>query len=117
MCIVNHCSIEVTAFYDCNFFRKRACRHDISISRKPVARCINCIFRVICREYPKTWAPGDEPYYPVNNEANNALYGRYAELGRAERDVVFAGRLGAYRYYDMAPCIAAALELAERELA
>jgi len=71
---------------------------------------------VITREYPADWQVGDEPYYPMNNDENHALYARYAELGEAEANVVFAGRLGAYKYYDMAPCIAAALELAEREL-
>ncbi|WP_165047783.1 MULTISPECIES: UDP-galactopyranose mutase [unclassified Adlercreutzia] len=71
---------------------------------------------VISREYSSAWKPGDEPYYPINDEKNNALFERYWELGQAEEGVVFAGRLGAYRYYDMAPCIAAALDLAEREL-
>ncbi|MGI6032797.1 MAG: UDP-galactopyranose mutase [Coriobacteriales bacterium] len=71
---------------------------------------------VITREYPATWKPGDEPYYPVNDEKNTKLYADYEKLGTQQDDVVFAGRLGAYRYYDMAPCIAAALELAEREL-
>lgn len=71
---------------------------------------------VISREYSAAWKLGDEPYYPMNDERNNALYAKYAALGEAERNVVFAGRLGAYKYYDMAPCIAAALDLAEREL-
>ena len=72
---------------------------------------------VITREYPATWKPGDEPYYPMNDAKNGALYAEYEKLARAEEGVVFAGRLGAYKYYDMAPCIKAALELAERELA
>ena len=67
---------------------------------------------VISREYSSAWKPGDEPYYPVNDERNNALYAQYAELAAAEEGVTFAGRLGVYRYYDMAPCIKAALELA-----
>ncbi len=71
---------------------------------------------VITREYPADWKPGDEPYYPMNNEKNNALYEEYKKLGDAEDRVVFAGRLGAYKYYDMAPCIAAALELCKAEL-
>lgn len=71
---------------------------------------------VITREYPADWKPGDEPYYPMNDEKNNALYAEYEKLGKAEANVVFAGRLGAYKYYDMAPCIAAALELCKREL-
>lgn len=71
---------------------------------------------VISREYSSTWEPGDEPYYPVNDARNDALHARYAELAAAEEGVVFAGRLGAYRYYDMAPCIAAALDVARGEL-
>ncbi len=71
---------------------------------------------VITREYPTNWQVGDEPYYPMNDEKNNALYAEYAKLAKAEENVVFAGRLGAYKYYDMAPCIAAALDLAAREL-
>ena len=71
---------------------------------------------VITREYPADWKPGDEPYYPMNDEKNNALYAEYEKLGKVEANVVFAGRLGGYKYYDMAPCIAAALELCEREL-
>ena len=71
---------------------------------------------VITREYPADWQVGDEPYYPMNDEKNNALYAEYAKLAEAEENVVFAGRLGAYKYYDMAPCIAAALDLAAEEL-
>lgn len=72
---------------------------------------------VISREYSFTWQPGDEPYYPLNDERNTKLYAQYAKLAEAEENVVFAGRLGAYKYYDMAPCIAAALDLAKTELA
>ena len=64
---------------------------------------------VISREYSSEWNPGDEPYYPVNDEKNTALYGRYAELAEKEKRVVFGGRLGSYRYYDMDQVIAAAL--------
>ena len=72
---------------------------------------------IISREYSAAWKPGDEPYYPVTDDANMHLYSQYKELADKEKGVVFAGRLGAYRYYDMAPCIAAALDLAEKELA
>lgn len=72
---------------------------------------------VVSREYSSAWKPGDEPYYPVNDDRNNELYSRYEELAREEEGVVFAGRLGTYRYYDMAPCIAAALDLAKSECA
>ena len=71
---------------------------------------------VITREYPADWKPGDEPYYPINDERNTELYERYAELASREGDVVFAGRLGGYKYYDMDKAIAAAFELVKREL-
>ncbi len=69
---------------------------------------------VISREYSSAWKPGDEPYYPVNDERNNELYARYAQLAQSQKGVTFAGRLGAYKYYDMAPCIKAALEAADK---
>lgn len=72
---------------------------------------------VISREYSSEWRPGDEPYYPVNDEKNNSLYERYRELAQRETDVIFGGRLGEYRYYDMDAVIAAALKMAECELA
>ena len=71
---------------------------------------------VITREYPANWQPGDEPYYPINDERNGALYAEYAKLAEAEGNVVFAGRLGGYKYYDMDKCIDAALDLVEAEL-
>ena len=71
---------------------------------------------VISREYSAEWTAGDEPYYPVNDEENGALYRRYKELAAAQRNVIFGGRLGEYRYYDMDQVIAAALEMCEREL-
>lgn len=68
---------------------------------------------VITREYPVAWEKGDEPYYPVNDEKNNALYARYQEAAAKEKKTVFAGRLGNYRYYDMDQIIHSALELTE----
>ena len=65
---------------------------------------------VISREYSSEWKPGDEPYYPVNDEKNSSLFSRYQELAEAEDKVVFGGRLGSYKYYDMDQVIAAALE-------
>ena len=70
----------------------------------------------ITREYPFEWKPGDEPYYPVNDARNNDLYRRYAALAQQEPNVIFGGRLGSYRYYDMDKVIAAALDAAEKEL-
>lgn len=69
---------------------------------------------VITREYPADWAKGDEPYYPVNNAKNNDLYARYRELAKTQPNVIFGGRLGQYRYYDMHQVIAAALEVVKR---
>ena len=65
---------------------------------------------VISREYSSEWKPGDEPYYPVNNERNSALYQEYRKLADAEETVIFGGRLGEYKYYDMDAVIASALE-------
>lgn len=70
---------------------------------------------VITREYPAEWKPGDEPYYPVNNEKNDALFAKYRELAEKEKGVIFGGRLGSYKYYDMDKVIAAALKAAENE--
>ena len=67
---------------------------------------------VISREYSSAWKPGDEPYYPVNDEKNAALYARYKALADRENRVIFGGRLGEYRYYDMDQVIAAALQKA-----
>ena len=71
---------------------------------------------VISREYSKEWEKGDEPYYPVNNDKNNELYQKYKELADEENKVIFGGRLGGYKYYDMDKVIAAALEMCEAEL-
>ena len=65
---------------------------------------------VISKEYSSEWKPGDEPYYPVNDEKNGKLYARYTELAAQEPKVIFGGRLGEYKYYDMDQVIAAALE-------
>ena len=71
---------------------------------------------VISREYSAEWKPGDEPYYPVNDAANGALYARYKALAEAESKVVFGGRLGEYKYYDMDKVIESALSCAAARL-
>jgi len=71
---------------------------------------------VISREYSSEWKPGDEPYYPVNDDKNGALYRQYRALADGEENVIFGGRLGEYKYYDMDQTVAAALRLSEREL-
>ena len=71
---------------------------------------------VISREFSSEWKPGDEPYYPVNDEKNGALYQAYKKLADAEPRVIFGGRLGEYKYYDMDKVIASALEMSRRVL-
>ena len=71
---------------------------------------------IISREYSSEWKPGDEPYYPVNDEKNSKLYSQYKELAEKEDKVIFGGRLGEYKYYDMDAVIDAALAMAEKEL-
>lgn len=71
---------------------------------------------VITREYPAEWKRGDEPYYPINDERNNALFGQYQQLAAKEQRVLFGGRLGQYKYYDMDKVIAAALDMVKEQL-
>ncbi|MDY2627886.1 MAG: UDP-galactopyranose mutase [Lachnospiraceae bacterium] len=71
---------------------------------------------VISREYSSEWKQGMEPYYPVNNDENNALYEKYRQLASKESNVIFGGRLGQYKYYDMDKVVAAALECVKEEL-
>ena len=71
---------------------------------------------IVTREYSASWKPGDEPYYPINDERNTALYQQYAALAASEPNTLFGGRLGEYRYYDMDQVVTAALKLAQAEL-
>ena len=71
---------------------------------------------VISREYSSEWKMGDEPYYPVNDEKNEKLYQQYKAMAENEKNVIFGGRLGEYKYYDMDAVIASALQLCEGEL-
>ena len=71
---------------------------------------------IISREYSSEWKPGDEPYYPVNDEKNTELYRKYRELADKEDKVIFGGRLGEYKYYDMDAVIASALKLSKEML-
>lgn len=71
---------------------------------------------VITREYPQFWKRGDEPYYPINDDENGALYQKYAELAKKEQKVLFGGRLGQYKYYDMDKVIRAAFDMVKDEL-
>ena len=71
---------------------------------------------VVSREYSVEWNPGDEPYYPVNNQKNLTLYQRYKELGAQEKKILFGGRLGEYKYYDMDQTILSALQSSKEEM-
>ena len=71
---------------------------------------------VISKEYSQEWQPGIEPYYPINDEKNGALYAQYKALAEKESHIIFGGRLAEYRYYDMDAVIASALSVAEKEL-
>ena len=75
----------------------------------------DCRHTVISREYSTEWKEGMEPYYPVNDDRNSALYARYKELVDREQGVIFGGRLAEYKYYDMAPVMAAAFKQFEKE--
>ncbi len=70
---------------------------------------------IISKEYSAEWKPGDEPYYPVNDEKNGSLYAKYKELAQKEQGVIFGGRLGEYKYYDMDKVIVAALDTVKKE--
>lgn len=71
---------------------------------------------VISREYSSEWKPGDEPYYPVNDEKNGKLYEKYKGLANGESRVIFGGRLAEYKYYDMDAVVASVLEMCKKEL-
>lgn len=71
---------------------------------------------VVTKEYPAKWHKGDEPYYPMNDDKNNSLYARYKELADREDRVIFGGRLGMYKYFDMHNVIEEALNCVEKEL-
>ena len=68
----------------------------------------------VTKEYPSDWHPGEEAYYPINNERNQHLYEQYAALATEEKNVIFGGRLAEYKYYDMDDVIASALEMVKK---
>lgn len=72
---------------------------------------------VISREYSSEWKPGDDPYYPINNDRNNELYQKYYERSKEDKSIIFGGRLGTYKYYDMDKVVRAALDAVRAELA
>ncbi|MBQ7066424.1 MAG: UDP-galactopyranose mutase [Lachnospiraceae bacterium] len=77
----------------------------------------NQLSTIITKEYPATWKKGDEPYYPINDEKNSDLYEQYKQLADKEVNVLFGGRLGQYKYYDMDKVIESALQMVTEEMA
>ena len=73
-----------------------------------------CKGTVITREYPKEWEPGDEAYYPINDEKNNKLFMEYEKVAEKNEKVIFGGRLGLYKYYDMDKIVSLALDLSKK---
>ena len=110
-----------TKIYDlCNsecFFNQKTCIHGKkTVPLQPHFEFGNQAKTIITKEYSKTWEKGDEPYYPVNNDRNNHLYKSYKKLADEQGNVIFGGRLGHYRYYDMHQVIGAALQCVRNEL-
>jgi len=105
----NHQGVAVVNYTDRETPYTRTIEHKhFAFGNQPVT--------VVTREYPVTWQEGMEPYYPVNDEKNQALYQKYAGLARKEANVIFGGRLGEYKYYDMDKVIEAAMEMAQEAL-
>ncbi len=96
-------------------FSEREVPYTRIIEHKHFSDSVNTDKTVITKEYPKKWESGDEPYYPLNDERNNALFGRYEALAEHQKYVIFGGRLGLYKYYDMDKCIEKALEICDKE--
>lgn len=71
---------------------------------------------IITKEYSVEWKKGDEPYYPINNKRNNELYEKYKEFSKKDKKIIFGGRLGTYKYYDMDKIIEEALKVVENEI-
>lgn len=107
LAVPNYQGVAVMNFTDSDTPYTRIIEHKhFEFGRQPTT--------VISREYPFEWRPGVEPYYPVNDERNQAMYARYLALAQAEKRVFFGGRLGSYRYTDMQDTIGDALALAQR---
>lgn len=99
---VNHQGVAVMNYTDRETPYTRVIEHKhFEFGTQPVT--------YVTKEYPADWQPGEEAYYPVNNEMNQALYQQYAELARKEDNVIFGGRLAEYKYYDMDDVIKSAL--------
>jgi len=105
----NHQGVAVMNYTDRETPYTRSIEHKhFEFGKQPVT--------YVTKEYPADWKPGDEAYYPVNDEKNQKLYAQYAELARKEKDVIFGGRLAEYKYYDMDDVIKRALDVVKRIL-
>ena len=101
---VNHQGVAVMNYTDRDTPYTRIIEHKhFEFGTQPVT--------YVTKEYPSDWHPGQEAYYPVNNDRNQSLYAQYAELAKAEKNVIFGGRLAEYKYYDMDDVIASALNM------
>ncbi len=106
----NHQGVAVMNFTEREVPYTRSIEHKhFEFGKQPVT--------YVTKEYPADWKPGEEAYYPVNNERNQKLYAQYAELAKKEEKVIFGGRLAEYKYYDMDDVIKSALDYAQRILA
>ena len=103
----NHQGVAVMNFTEREVPYTRSIEHKhFEFGKQPVT--------YVTKEYPADWKPGEEAYYPVNNDKNQKLYSQYAKLAKNEKNVIFGGRLAEYRYYDMDDVIKIALNLAEK---
>ena len=99
----------------CLLLDSAICIGSCSVLRRLVSYVNDLPKTIISREYSSEWKPGDEPYYPVNDAKNGLLYSEYKKLTDAENKVIFGGRLGEYKYYDMDQVIASVLDKCEKE--
>ena len=105
----NHQGVAVMNYTDRETPYTRSIEHKhFEFGKQPVT--------YVTKEYPADWKPGDEAYYPVNDEKNQKLYSRYAELAKKEKNVIFGGRLAEYKYYDMDDVVKRALDVVEEVL-
>ena len=106
----NHQGVAVMNFTEGEVPYTRSIEHKhFAFGKQPVT--------YVTKEYPAEWQPGDEAYYPINNEKNQKLYAQYVELAKKEKNVIFGGRLAEYKYYDMDDVIRSALDCVKKEFA
>ncbi|WP_395753979.1 UDP-galactopyranose mutase, partial [Megasphaera sp. UBA4352] len=107
---VNHQGVAVMNYTDRETPYTRSIEHKhFEFGTQPVT--------YVTKEYPADWQPGEEAYYPVNNERNQKLYCQYAALAAEQKNVIFGGRLAEYKYYDMDDVIASAMDMVKKVMA